>query len=134
MAYRWLPSGPPYKLLVLQMDNSILNLFNYAMLTVAPNCRTKNTWLWSQAISHTFWRTKDTVLYTASKRIQNIYKRLRRSFCKKVNGLRKLLSWLRMTLKASISANVIASFSRKGFHKSSFLDACKCSEYASEHY
>ena len=66
--------------------------------------------------------------------IQNICKRLSRSFCKKVNGLRKLLNWLRMTLKASISANVIASFSRKGFHKSSFLDACKCSEYVSEHY
>ena len=41
MAYRSLPSGPPYKLLVLQMDNSIFNLFNYAMLTVASNCRTK---------------------------------------------------------------------------------------------
>ena len=49
--------GSSYKLLVLQMDNSIANVFDSAMLRVAPNCR---------IISHTFCRTKDTVLCTAS--------------------------------------------------------------------
>ena len=45
IVFRWLPSGPHYKLLVLQMDNSIVNVFDSAMLCVAPNCRTKTTWL-----------------------------------------------------------------------------------------
>ena len=60
----WLPSGSPYKLLLVEMDNSIVNVFDSAMLCVAPNCRTRNTWLWSQVISHTFCRTKYTVMHS----------------------------------------------------------------------
>ena len=69
------PVKTPYKLLVLQMDNSTVNVFDSAMLRVAPNCRTKNTWLWSQVISHTFYRTKDTVMHSIrciSRTVANI--------------------------------------------------------------
>ena len=39
------PVRTPYKLLVVQMAKSIVNVFDSAMLRVAPNCKTKNTWL-----------------------------------------------------------------------------------------
>ena len=65
--------------------------------------------------------------------IENIRKHLRRSLTEKVNGYDHLLHSLKMTLKASVSANVIDSFRRKGFHMRSFLDVCKCSEYTSGH-
>ena len=45
IAFCWLPSGPHYRLLVLQMHKSIVNVFDSAMLCVAPNCTAKNTWL-----------------------------------------------------------------------------------------
>ena len=81
IAYSWLLSRLPYKLLVLQMDNSIADLFDSAMFCFAPNCRTKNTWLWSQVISHTFCRTKDTYAQH-QMHIQN----RTRSLCEKVKG------------------------------------------------
>ena len=129
----WLPSGSPYKLLLVEMDNSIVNVFDSAVLCVAPNCRTRNTWLWSQVISHTFCRTKYTVMHSIRCILRTFANIWEGAFVKKLTAKGSYYIGWKMVLKASISADVITSFSRKGFRKRSFLDASKCSENVSEH-